>query len=540
MFWLDRIFGQIETQLKDKIASGKTLLIRDEKTASGRVHVGSMRALALHAAIAERLGEAGIAHQFKYEINDMDPMDGLPMYLDKVIYEKEMGKPLFTIPAPDAKEKNSAKNFAEYFAAEYIEAIHKAGFAPEFYRASELYLSGKMNDAIRLVLDKAAAIRAIYKEVSGADRPSDWFALSVICEACGKIGTTKVSAWDGTLVTYNCYPSAVTWAQGCGHEGKISPFDGRAKLPWKVEWAAKWFVLGVDIEGGGKDHYSKGGARDVARHVATAVFKYPEPFGVPNEFFLIGGKKMSSSKGEGSSAKEIVELVPPHIFRLALFGKDINQQINFDPEGDTVPILYDQYDKLAQNFWAGAKDDYARLFEYLFAPAEHASRAPSGEDAHSRHIPPSHFLPRFSQVVFLAQMPHLDLEKEVEAIKGSALTAEDKTELAERAAYATKWLAAYAPEKFVFKLQDSLPEAARNLSVAQKETLKTLAQYIEESPAMPEGEALHAKLHELKEFKAIYLAFLGKDHGPKAGWFVSVLPRNFVLKRLKEASQSRR
>src|SRR5580693_2676028 len=112
MFWLDRVFTQAQGALGEKIRSGKTLLIRDEKTASGRVHVGSMRALALHAAIAERLGEANIPHVFKYEINDMDPMDGLPVYLDAKVYEKEMGKPLFAIPSPDGK----AKNFAEYFA----------------------------------------------------------------------------------------------------------------------------------------------------------------------------------------------------------------------------------------------------------------------------------------------------------------------------------------------------------------------------------------------------------------------------------------
>ncbi|MDQ5955707.1 MAG: lysyl-tRNA synthetase, class, partial [Patescibacteria group bacterium] len=76
MFWLDRIHGQIEEQLGEQIKAGKTLLIRDEKTASGRVHVGSMRALALHAAIAERLAEAGVPHEFRFEINDFDPMDG--------------------------------------------------------------------------------------------------------------------------------------------------------------------------------------------------------------------------------------------------------------------------------------------------------------------------------------------------------------------------------------------------------------------------------------------------------------------------------
>lgn len=507
MFWLDRIFGQIEAQLKDKIASGKTLLIRDEKTASGRVHVGSMRALALHQAIAERLGEAGVPHTFKFEINDMDPMDGLPVYLDADVYKKEMGKPLFAIPSPDGK----AKNFAEYFAEEYIEAIRAAGFAPEFYRATDLYFGGRMNEAIRLVLDKAEAVRRVYKEVSGAERPSDWYALSVICENCGKVGTTKVSGWDGEAVTYNCYPTAVTWAEGCGHSGKVSPFDGKAKLPWKVEWAAKWFVLGVDIEGGGKDHYSKGGARDVARHIAKEVFNYPEPFGVPNEFFLIGGKKMSSSRGEGASAKSIVELVPQKIFRLALFGKDINQQITFDPEGDTISVLYDQYDSLAEHYWKEADDDYARLFRYLH-PHD--------------NFPAQQTLPRFSQVAFVVQMPHMDLYKEFPQA--------DKAELDERAEYARRWLGAYAPEKFVFKLQETLPEVV--LTPEQKSHLKQIAEFLAASPNAG-GEEIHAKLHELKAFEEIYLVFLGKDHGPKAGWFLASLDRDFVLGRLREASQ---
>ncbi len=527
MFWLDRIFGQIETELKDKIASGKTLLIRDEKTASGRVHIGSMRALALHAAIAERLGEAGIPYVFKYEINDMDAMDGLPVYLDKEIYEKEMGKPLFAIPSPDGK----AKNFAEYFAEEYIQAIKEAGFTPEFYRASELYLSGKMNEAIRTALDRVVEARAVYEEIYGAPRPSDWYPLLVICENCGKLGTTKVTGWDGEEVAYSCYPTAVTWAKGCGHSGKVSPFDGRAKFPWKVDWPAKWKVLEVDIEGGGKDHYSKGGARDVAKAISERVFEYPEPFGVPNEFFLIGGKKMASSKGHGASAKEIVELVPNKIFRLALFGKDINQQINFDPEGDTIPVLYDQYDKLADGYATIKDDDYARLFEMI-----HPGRA----------VTPAGFRMRFSQVAFIVQMPHMQLGAEAELLKGSALTESEHAELEERAKYAQHWLAEYAPEKFVFKLHDTLPEGATMLSPVQKKAMQTIAGYIGGAATMPSGEDLHHFLHGMKEsepispadlFSAIYLSFLGKSMGPKAGWFLSVLPKDFVVKRLQEAAQ---
>jgi lysyl-tRNA synthetase class 1 len=280
--------------------------------------------------------------------------------------------------------------------------------------------------------------------------------------------------------------------------------------------------MGVMVEGAGKDHSTKGGSRDVANHIAREVFKYEPPFDVPYEFFLVGGAKMSSSKGKGSSAKEIADLVPAKILRLALIGKEITQAFNFDPEGDTIPVLYDQYDKLAEGYWAGTKDDYARLFEMIHP---------------GRKVPGKSTLPRFSQVAFAVQMPHLDIDKEFPDA--------DKTELQERAEYARKWLAEYAPEKFVFKLQDDFPEAAQKLSDIQKKALRTLKAYIESAPAMPSGEDLHHFLHGLKEsepiepaklFSAIYLLFLAKSMGPKAGWFLSVLPRDFVLKRLEEAS----
>ncbi len=531
MFWLDRVYGQIETSLKDKIASGHTFIVRDEKTASGRVHVGSMRALALHAAISERLTEAGISNVFKYEINDFDPMDGLPVYLDAAVYKEHMGKPLLNIPSPDS---SLAPNFAEYFAKEYIQAIHDAGFTPELYRASELYLSGRMNGAIRTALQKAAIIRKIYKEVSGADRPDTWLPISVICENCGKVGTTKATEFDGEKVKYACYPTAVKWAEGCGHTGSVSPFDGKAKLPWKVEWAAKWMVVGVDVEGGGKDHYSKGGARDVARRISEEVFEYPEPFGIANEFFLVGGRKMSSSKGEGSSAREVVDLLPPQIFRLTLFGKDMNQQINFDPAGDTIPVLFDTYDKLAEKYWSGIVDDDSRLFEYVHSPSER-------EILKSR----KRFLPRFSQIAFLVQMPHLDLQSEITRLKGEELTPLDIEEYELRAKYALIWLEKAAADEYRFSLAtQSVPETAKNLSPEQKSALSDLLVFLENHEKLT-GLELHTELHEIRKrhnlepkvfFGAIYQAFLGKDHGPKVGWFLSVLDREFVIKRIKEVT----
>ena len=523
MFWADRLAAEIIA----RFGTGKPILIRDEKTPSGRVHVGSMRGVAIHGVIHEALTEKGVPNVFKYEINDMDPMDGFPEYLPEE-FRQYMGKPLRSVPSPEP----GFESFAEYFAQEFKTVITNAGFMPEFYNVSELYFSGAMDGVIRMALDHATDIRRIYREVSGSQKGDDWFPLSVICEQCGNVGTTKVFAWDGDMVSYRCEPNMVKWAQGCGHEGRVAPFGGKAKFPFKVEWPAKWKVVGVMVEGAGKDHSTKGGTRDVAAHIANEVFKYETPFDAPYEFLLVGGKKMSSSKGRGSSAREISELIPAKIFRLALLGKDIAQQFNFDPEGDTIPVLYDLYDKLAVGYRTTKDDDYARLFEFI-----HPERKLPPEDV---------FLPRFSQIAFLTQMPHLKIEQEAERLKGAPLTDADMAELGERAEYAQYWIQQCAPEKFVFTLQQALPDVAKDLSENQKKGLATLKEFIEAAGGMPSGEEIQQKLHAIKEdmgiqpaelFSALYLAFLGKTYGPKVGWFLSVLDKDFVLARLAEVSK---
>ncbi len=525
MFWAERLAEEAAKLHQKKIQSGKPLVIRDEKTPSGRVHVGSMRGVAIHGLISEVLTQQGIQNEFLYEFNDMDPMDGLPVYLDQEKFRPYMGMPLRAIPSPDSK----AKNYAEYFADEFKEVIKNAGFSPRFYNVSELYLRGKMDVPIKEALDRAENIRRIYQEVSGSKKGSDWFPLSVVCEKCGKVGTTRVYAWDGEKVSYRCEPEYVEWARGCSHEGTIVPFGGNAKFPFKVEWSAKWKVVGVDIEGAGKDHMTKGGAHDVAKAVAKEVFRVLVPYEFSYEFFLVGGGKMSSSKGKGSSAKEIADLVPPHILRLALASKDIKQAFNFDPEGETIPTLYDLYDKLAEGYFGGTKDDdYGHLFEFI-----HTSQVRKGMK--------KRYLPRFSTLAYLVQMPHLSLEEEVAKMKGNKLTKDDTEELKERVDYAGRWLKGHAPEKYRFELQKTIP-ANLSLSRAQKQALGRLLAFLEEKPDA-NGEEIHAKLHELKSsvpiepaelFKALYLSFLGKESGPKAGWFLSVLDRTFLLERLRE------
>ncbi len=157
MYWADKVRDEAETLYKDKIKAGKTLIIRDEKTLSGRVHVGSLRGVAIHGIVEEFLKEGNVACKYLFEFNDFDPMDGLPVYLDKEKYLPFMGKPLCDVPSPDGK----AKNYAEYFGEEFAGVIKRAGFYPEYYRSSDLYKSGKYNSIIKTALLNADKIKKI-------------------------------------------------------------------------------------------------------------------------------------------------------------------------------------------------------------------------------------------------------------------------------------------------------------------------------------------------------------------------------------------
>ena len=65
-------------------------------------------------------------------------------------------------------------------------------------------------------------------------------------------------------------------------------------------------------------------------------------------------------------------------------------------------------------------------------------------------------------------MPQLNFLDEIEKLKGSKLTKEEKAEAEMRVKYAQKWLEDYAGENDKFAVQEKLPELAKTLSAGQK------------------------------------------------------------------------
>jgi lysyl-tRNA synthetase class 1 len=395
-----------------------------------------------------------------------------------------------------------------------------------------------MDGFIRTALDRAATVREIYRRVANVQHSDAWHPLSVVCENCGKIGTTIVTKWDGERVFYECRADLVTWARGCGHSGWTSPFGGRAKLPWNLEWAAQWSLFGVTIEPSGKDLSTAGGSRDRSDAIAREVFEREPPLNVPYEFLNIAGKKMSTSKGRGAAAHTMAEVVPPEQLRFLFIRPRPNQVIEFEPEGsDAIPRLFDEFDRFAAA--TAGKDVRGEIAPGYQATFAYSLLDPAADVAAEAAA----FRPAFAHLALLIQVRNVDLAARVEAEKGSALTERERQILDERVGAARAWLETYAPENArVSIVRDHLPELTTKLTDDMRAFLGAIADEAERDwPTSGESwqnlifrvAADRGMATNRRSFAAIYAAFLGRENGPRAGWLLSVEDRDFVLGRLR-------
>ncbi len=527
MFWADELAAS---------ATGRQV-VNDSKTPSGTVHVGSLRGPVVVDTIARALRNADVTVELRYGVDDLDPMDAQALLTPDAI-DRYMGVPLAHVPDPAG---DCHASYARHFAGAFIDTFDGLGIRPDvYYWMSEVYGSGAMDPYIRRALESAATIREIYRRVANVNHPDEWHPLFVICESCGRIGTTIVTSWDSEAGTvhYECRPDLVQWATGCGNSGDVSPFGGRAKLPYNVDWPAKWDLFGVTIEPAGKDLSTKGGSRDRSDAIAREVFGNEPPMNFPYEFLNIGGRKMSTSKGLGASATQIADVIPPEQLRLLFLRPKPNTAIEFEPDGtDAIPRLFDESDRLAAAV-AGREvrgelpPDHERVFLYSLVE-------PDADVA----LEAAAYRPPFSHLALLEQIPGVDVAERVAAEKGGPLTPRETALLEERRAAARAWLATYAPDAARIAVRPELPSEASDLTDAQREYLGALAA----ADAPTSGEAWQALIFSTAKerglsasdaFRAVYLAFLGRANGPRAGWLLASLEPEFVAARLREVAST--
>lgn len=491
--WADVIAEKLENSGPHTIATGIT--------PSGPVHIGNMREVMTAEAVYRALLDRGVEARLIYIADTYDRLRRLYPFLPES-FSEHVGKPLSEIPCPTG----CCGSYADHFLAPFLKSMERLGIEPEVFRADVLYKQGKYVEAIKTALQRKDDIARILKEVSGRDVPAGWSPFDAICANCGRTNTTQVVGFDlqNETVDYECK---------CGSKGSV-PMRGGGKLVWRVDWPARWPIFGVTIEPFGKDHATAGGSYDTGKRISEEIYGYPAPFPIVYEWIhLKGVGAMHSSTGIVVTIQEMLDIVPPEVLRYLIIRNKPEKHIEFDP---ALPLLslVDEYDQ---------RKGEERALEL--------SNIRGGEPF---EIP-------FRHMVTAVQIAQGDENNLFKALQRSGYDITSSERILGRARNVQKWLDKYAPAYVKFQVQETLPAAVNNLTPDERRGLGMLAEGIDNETAAEIHDKVYVIAKEMgldskKFFQAIYLAILGDRQGPKVGWFLASLERDFVRSRLKEAA----
>jgi lysyl-tRNA synthetase, class I len=514
MHWADVLAEEL-------IKEDKKHILATGITPSGPIHIGNMREVLTTDAVFRSVTDKGGNAELIYIADDFDNLRKVYPFLSKD-YEKYVGMPLSEIPCTCGEHKN----YADHYLVSFLNSLKELGISPTVYKASEMYKNGLYKEAIEIALENTEKIRDIIEKLSKRQLPKNWIPFNIKCSNCKKITTAKPVLYNYPYIEYTCE---------CGYEEKLDIRKGGVgKLPWRVDWPARWKILGVTFEPFGKDHGTVGGTHDTGVAIAEEIYNYPAPKHTMYEFILLKGKgAMHSSKGTALSAEEMLKLTPPEVLRFLIMKNQQNKHIQFDP-GLGVLNLIDEYDQQERIYFKEDKEvkgmkDLKRTYE-LSQPFSVPKKIPI-------QLPYRH-------LVTLVQIGKnwddiKDILQRTQQIP-KKLEKTDEEHLKQRAKHAKYWLDNFAPEIVKFEVKNQLPKI--KLSDEQNKFLKT---FLEKIPKTSwDAEEIHNAIYELSErekipiktaFMTIYQIILGQEKGPRAGFFLSNLDKEFVENRVKQA-----
>jgi len=496
-------------------------------TPSGDIHVGNMREILTGDALQRGVTDAGAAAKLIYIGDTIDPLRKVYPFLDDS-YEEHVGKPLSEIPCPCGNHES----YAIHFLTPFLEATKTLGIQAEVLYTHEMYAQGLYAEASRKVLDNAARIKEILTEVSGRELPENWYPYNPKCSECGRLTEARVTGYEFPYVSYSC---------SCGHEGKADLRKADGKLPWRVDWPARWWFLNVSCEPFGKDHAASGGSYDTAKMISEEIFQRDAPLYVVYEWIQLKGKgAMSSSTGVVVSAASMLKMTPPEVFRFFVLRNNPNKHLDFDP-GLGILNLVDEYDQTELRYFEGSEDEKSKRIEKIEEELGRTYELSQPETIPTKlplHIPYRH-------LVSMVQIKD-DFEGVLEILKRTehieSLGAEDENHLKQRLACVKYWLDNFAPDNVKFSIAQEIPEI--ELEDEHRKYLTVLAEELEKGEW--KADTIHNSIYELAKsqnlkpkvaFQTLYKVILNQNFGPRLGYFLSTLDKEWVVQRIQAAAQ---
>jgi len=527
MHWFDELLDRVAAFAKNR----DPIVMNGGLSVSGLQHVGRLRGeITLANALTHALREEGHHAWQNLILYTQDEWKGKPDQLSK--FPGDSGRPyvgrrLIDVPDPEGCHANWTDHYWENFGG----VLDRFAVKVMVVTTTEAYRKPEMKAIVRDLAARHDEVLAVVNKYRPRHPyPAGWIPYEAMCTACFRIGATTLSIEDDR-VSYRCTK--------CGAEGVSSIEHG--KLNWRLEWPALWKVFEVAVEPFGKDHATPGGSRDSCAEIAEKILGFEPPFGIPYEWVGLESRgrdlgDMGSSDFLGFTPTDWLEVGDPEVLRFLYTSTPLGRRIVLDLW--RVDIYHDNYDTAERaSFSKDGDEDLRRSYELAqvgVPPTAQPYRVP------------------FRHATFLAQIsPEAGrLEWCIRRLRDTGVLTRDladveATDLARRLDHGRAWVERYAPENKVVLLE-RLTDAVTSLLTAEDRA--SLGIYAERAEAttwreedIKESMVLLTKGRTLpvdtsQFFRNLYLVLLGKEQGPRAAPFLSVLDKKFVIGRLREAS----
>ena len=486
---------------------GSPVLFETGYGPSGLPHIGTFQEV-LRTTLVRRAFEALIGAKPEDGKTRLlafsDDMDGLRKVPDNVpnqaLLQQHLGEPLTRIPDPFGQYES----FAHHNNAMLRRFLDRFGFDYEFASASSRYNSGAFDDALRQVLRQNQSILDIMLPTLREERRRSYSPILPISPTSGRVLQVPVEVVDAEA-------GMVRFLDEDDSTVVQSALGGMAKLQWKVDWAMRWYALGVDYEMYGKDLTDSG----VQSGKIVEVLGGRKPEGLIYELFLDEkGEKISKSKGNGLTIEEWLTYGTPESLGFYIFP---NPKSAKSLHAGVIPRAVDDYWQ-HRALLAGQAID-----KQLGNPAWHLLRANGGEGGAGDLLPVPYSLLLNLVGVLGAQASAAQvwgyLANYVPGADPAAhpeLARLVETALAYNRDFVAPTLARRAPapnEAAALRELDSHLAAVEPDAGADE--LQTLVYEV--------GKREEHGFESLRDwFKALYQTLLGSDQGPRMGSFIAL------------------
>ena len=527
MHWSDVVAQRLSER-------GQKHIVSTGITPSGEFHIGHLREILTGDMIAKAAHKAGLDVEFVFIVDSADPLRKVYSFLDDS-YSQYIGHQLKQIPPPNAEGRPDMTRFSEgisyadHFLEPFKQALQQIDVRPRFIDNYEAYASGNFAETARIACNNADKIREIIERVSSRELSDDWFPWNPI-DSKGSIDGIRVTGWNDPIVS---------WVDSEGNEGKSDVTKGEGKLPWRIDWPAKWAWIGVTMEPFGKDHGAAGGSFDTGKEIVE-LFEREAPVDLTYEWISLRGQgAMSSSSGNTIGPLEALSLVPPEILRYLVASTKPNKAIEFDT-GMGLVTLADEFERttardfsieiekegLSRRQRVAIEDAKTALQLSLISPLEETSKV------------------TFRHLAMLAQTKSKD--DDVWASLG--LQEYVSQSMVDRLDRMRTWIQSrhFPDELRITILEQPDSDAIALLDEDNLAVLPTLVQALRESDwdastiqSAITNSAKSLEMSPRHAYRALYLCVMGTERGPRLPTILAELDQSTITNLLSACLESR-